>query len=100
VAEHTGTALRLLHADVYRLDTLDEILDLGLDQLVDDRASVLVVEWGERARAALPGDRLEVAIDLGDGEDDRSFRFVAVGSSWAGRVGPLMDAVRPGEGGA
>lgn len=108
VAEHAGRGLRLLHADVYRLDSLDEILDLGLDQLVDDagpsepkwsgsdtriRGSVLVVEWGERAAAALPGERLEVAIEVGEADDDRTFRFEATGPTWAARFAALGDAV-------
>ena len=93
VAEHTGTDLTLLHADVYRLDTMAEVLDLGLGQLVDDGGRVLVVEWGERASAALPGDRLEVAIDLGEEDDDRTFRFTLVGSSWADRCRELAVAI-------
>ena len=52
--------LRLVHVDVYRLDTVQELLDLGLDDLADDDA-VTVVEWGDVvARRARRADRLEV----------------------------------------
>src|SRR5271155_4465977 len=39
---------QLVHADLYRLDTLVEVLDLALPELVDD-AAVGLVEWGEVA---------------------------------------------------
>ncbi len=93
VAEHTGPELTLLHADVYRLDSVAEVLDLGLGQMVDDRLCVLVVEWGERATVALPGDRLEVTIDLGGDDDERRIRVTPVGRSWADRRGALAAAV-------
>ena len=43
--------LRMVHVDVYRLDTVHELLDLGLDDLADDDA-VTVVEWGDVVSAA------------------------------------------------
>ncbi len=42
----------LLHADVYRLDNLGEIVDLGLGQLVED-GGVALVEWGDAAEPVL-----------------------------------------------
>ena len=50
----TGVRM-LLHADVYRLDHLGEIADLGLGQLVED-GGVALVEWGDAAEPVL-GDR-------------------------------------------
>ena len=42
---------QLVHADVYRLDHLAEVADLGLADLVED--GVALVEWGDVARAVL-----------------------------------------------
>ena len=53
VREYDGP-IPLVHVDVYRLDHLQELLDLGLDDLVGDDA-VTVVEWGDRVTALLPG---------------------------------------------
>jgi len=41
----------LVHADVYRLEHLAEVADLGLPQLADD--GVALVEWGDAAVPAL-----------------------------------------------
>jgi tRNA threonylcarbamoyladenosine biosynthesis protein TsaE len=42
-----GEPVRIYHVDLYRLDTEQEVLSLGLDDLIDSRALVLI-EWGER----------------------------------------------------
>ena len=61
VREYEGD-IPLQHLDVYRLDHLQEAIDLGLDELLDGDA-VTVIEWGEAVGALLPPDRLEVAPD-------------------------------------
>jgi tRNA threonylcarbamoyladenosine biosynthesis protein TsaE len=69
--EYAGR-LRLVHVDVYRLDHVQEFLDLGLEDLAAGDA-VTVVEWGEAVAAELPGERLEVRLalpDRGAGDDD------------------------------
>ena len=82
----------LVHVDVYRLDHLQELHDLGFDDLVGGDA-VTVVEWGERVSAALPVDRLRVHLAPGDGDDDRVVSVDASGVSWATRVEALASAV-------
>ncbi len=80
------------HLDVYRLEQLDEVADLGLGELLDD-GGVVLIEWGDAIVAALPGDHLEVSITFGDGDDDRVLRLAAVGESWADRWDELTAAL-------
>ena len=54
----------MLHADVYRLDHLHEIVDLGLAELVEDGA-VALVEWGDAAEPVLGDGSLEVELAAG-----------------------------------
>jgi tRNA threonylcarbamoyladenosine biosynthesis protein TsaE len=82
----------LVHVDVYRLDHLQELHDLGFDDLVGSDA-VTVVEWGDRVSALLPPDRLDVHLELGAGDDERSVVLEAAGVSWAGRRDALVAAV-------
>jgi tRNA threonylcarbamoyladenosine biosynthesis protein TsaE len=51
-----GSPTRVYHVDLYRLDTDREVLGLGLADLLDEEALVLI-EWGERF-AHLFGDGL------------------------------------------
>lgn len=82
----------LVHVDVYRLDHLQELHDLGFDDLVGGDA-VTVVEWGDRVSALLPTDRLEVLLEPGSGDDDRTLSIDAAGVTWAERREVLVAAV-------
>lgn len=85
--------LRLLHADVYRLEHLQEIVDLGIGELVDDDA-VAVIEWGDMAEPVLPADFLEVRITYDD-DEVRRFDLRIVGASWGNRTVALQRALAP-----
>lgn len=59
VNEYRGR-LRLLHVDLYRLESR-EVAGLGLDEALDDAA--VVVEWGERLPVSWWRDALRIAIE-------------------------------------
>ena len=65
--------LPLYHIDLFRLDNLDEIEDLGLDEYLYGKGAC-VVEWAEKALSLLPDEHLLVQMDfLSDTE--RSLKF-------------------------
>ncbi len=84
--------LPLTHIDVYRLDHLQEVFDLGIAEIVDG-GGVTVVEWGDVVTPALPADLLEVRLDHGDADDERRLAFDTVGPSWAPRMAALETAL-------
>ena len=84
--------LPLVHVDVYRLEHLQEVLDLGLMELLDDGA-IALIEWGDVVAPALPANFLEVRFDYGVGDDDREARVRAVGPQWGARLKTLSTAV-------
>ncbi|MGH9059651.1 MAG: tRNA (adenosine(37)-N6)-threonylcarbamoyltransferase complex ATPase subunit type 1 TsaE, partial [Acidimicrobiales bacterium] len=51
----TTVGADLLHADVYRLEHTQEVVDLGLAELLDE-GGVALVEWGDAAAAAFAPD--------------------------------------------
>jgi tRNA threonylcarbamoyladenosine biosynthesis protein TsaE len=81
----------MVHVDVYRLDHLQELHDLGFDDLVGGEA-VTVVEWGDRVSAALPPDRLRVLLEPGEADDDRVVSIEAAGIAWGERRDALVAA--------
>ncbi len=89
----------LVHVDVYRLDHLQELHDLGFDDLVGGEA-VTVVEWGDRVSAALPSDRLRVLLEPGERDDDRVVSVDAAGISWSDRRDALTAALATSDFGA
>lgn len=65
VHEYEGQP-KVYHIDLYRLDRVPELETLGLDDLWDQDAIVLI-EWGEKFAGSLPGERGEIHIRaLGD----------------------------------
>jgi tRNA threonylcarbamoyladenosine biosynthesis protein TsaE len=85
----------LLHADVYRLDHLGEIADLGLGQLVED-GGVALVEWGEAAEPVLGSGALSLRLEV-DPDDDhrRSVAVSGAGPGWVDRWDALATALAP-----
>lgn len=77
--------LDLHHLDVYRLDQVNEALDLGLAELLDDDA-VVVIEWGETIAPVLPHDYLEVRLSHGGASDVREVALAPVGPRWSARM--------------
>lgn len=84
--------LTLNHLDVYRLDQMQELVDLGIGELLDE-GGVSAVEWGEVVVPALPADRLEVRLEPGAGDDERTLTFEVVGPTWAPRKTALYRAL-------
>jgi tRNA threonylcarbamoyladenosine biosynthesis protein TsaE len=58
--------VRLYHVDLYRVSGVDEALGLGMDEFVGDERAVCVIEWAERARTAMPPERLWVRLEFSD----------------------------------
>ncbi len=86
--------LRLHHLDVYRLDHLHEALDLGLEEALDD-GDVAVVEWGEAITGVLGREYLQVQLELGARDDDRTLQVTLHGASWADRFDAMLRALAP-----
>ncbi|HWY49167.1 MAG TPA: tRNA (adenosine(37)-N6)-threonylcarbamoyltransferase complex ATPase subunit type 1 TsaE [Bryobacteraceae bacterium] len=62
-------SLSVYHIDLYRLDREDQVATLGLDEIFD-RNAVVLIEWGERFPRVMPADRIEIRLRA-TGEDSR-----------------------------
>ncbi len=71
VNEYVGSR-SIRHCDLYRLDRIEDMLEIGLDALFRESGTVLI-EWAERALPLLPLPRYEIAASHGDVESHRRF---------------------------
>jgi tRNA threonylcarbamoyladenosine biosynthesis protein TsaE len=56
------------HIDLYRLDRPEQVATLGLDEIFE-RQAVVLVEWGERFPELMPEERVEIRLRaVGDNE--------------------------------
>ena len=94
VREYEGGRLALHHLDVYRLDQLREGAELGVGEMLDEDA-VMLVEWGDAVLPALGDQYLEIRITFGDGDDDRILDLAPRGRSWSARGDRLAATVAP-----
>jgi tRNA threonylcarbamoyladenosine biosynthesis protein TsaE len=98
IREYTGR-LVVAHVDVYRLERVQDVVDLGLEEIGDGEA-LLLVEWGDAVQDLLPADRLQVAITTLDptGSDDaRRIELTSQGPSWDSRWNQILALASPKE---
>ena len=89
----------LIHADVYRTGSLDEVIDLALAELVEEDA-VALVEWGELAAPALGDSALEITLVAPDplgAPEQRVLTLVGRGR-WADRSDAVAACAKRAEG--
>lgn len=65
--ENSSGIETLHHCDVYRVESLDEVVDLALGELVED-AAVALVEWGELAASVFGRDVMTIDFQVDDNE--------------------------------
>ena len=70
-----GEPVSVYHADLYRLDTFEQARRLGLEELFD-RPALLLIEWGERFPELIPEEHFEIRISHA-GDDKRSIVYQA-----------------------
>ncbi len=81
VREYRSGFLPVVHADVYRLASMNEFDDL--DVLEMSKEGVLVIEWGEAVESALPPDHLRIEFEVEE-DGTRILKFVGAGT-WESR---------------
>jgi len=81
---------RLFHVDLYRIEDVEELDELGLWDYAEQ--GVLVVEWPERGADILPGEGLVIELRYGDRERERRFHFVPRGERGRALVAALAGA--------
>ncbi|HYV60083.1 MAG TPA: tRNA (adenosine(37)-N6)-threonylcarbamoyltransferase complex ATPase subunit type 1 TsaE [Acidimicrobiia bacterium] len=87
VREYEGR-VPVVHVDVYRIDTFQELYDLGFEEVVREDA-VTLVEWGDVIDGMLPSDRLDVRLVAGAEDDERVIEIEGRGRTWRARAAEL-----------
>lgn len=50
----------LHHLDLYRVNSVQEIKDLGIEEALENEKNIILVEWAERLRELLPKERIDI----------------------------------------
>ena len=68
----------IYHLDAYRIGDEDEMLELGIEEMLDADA-ITIVEWADRFPRLLPQQTLRVHLEMGDLPTSRHARLQADG---------------------
>lgn len=81
----------IVHLDIYRLDSYQEVLDLGFEELVGPN-SIVLVEWGEAVSPLLPRRSLDIVFtrseDL-EATEERNILFRPGSPDWLGKLAAM-----------
>ena len=88
--------LPLYHIDLYRLDSIEEVNELGLDDYLYGNG-VCVVEWAEKAWAVLPRENLTVEMSFFS-DTSRSITLKPNGKRYVEMISQLSITQRAKEG--
>jgi tRNA threonylcarbamoyladenosine biosynthesis protein TsaE len=95
IVHHYAGRYPLVHVDVYRLRSFQEVLDLGFDELLDPEA-ILVVEWGEAVAPLLPRRHLDIDIRrAGTDDSERVLQFRPHGDDWIRKLQSMRAMAEP-----
>jgi tRNA threonylcarbamoyladenosine biosynthesis protein TsaE len=70
VHEYSAPRSRVFHLDLYRLERPDELTNIGWFDLLGS-ASLVLVEWPERAAGLLPSDHVPIDLEHVPGDPER-----------------------------
>jgi tRNA threonylcarbamoyladenosine biosynthesis protein TsaE len=85
VNRYDAGPVELVHLDCYRLGeapsvAMREATTIGIEDLLADKTTILVIEWAELLADLLPDDHLAVILEpLAEDEQARRLRFTAHG---------------------
>ena len=71
VHEYAGRKVRLIHLDLYRLESEQEVNGLGLWEMADAPDALVMVEWGDKFQNVMERADAEVAMSAGENETER-----------------------------
>lgn len=64
----------LYHVDLYRIERLEDIRGLGLEEILADPRNIVAIEWAERIKGILPKKRIDIRFKYID-ENTREIHF-------------------------
>ncbi|MDD3036236.1 MAG: tRNA (adenosine(37)-N6)-threonylcarbamoyltransferase complex ATPase subunit type 1 TsaE [Candidatus Saccharimonadaceae bacterium] len=69
------------HYDVYRLEEVDELYDLGFDEYFYGDG-VSIIEWADKIEKFIPEERIEIQLEKTDNPDERILHISGNGNRY------------------
>ncbi len=89
IQTYDGPECEIVHADLYRLGSVDEIEELGLLEAFQN--AITLIEWPDRLGAYSPDDALSLEFATQTGDNARLITIRATQNAWAERLKRIAD---------
>lgn len=86
---YDGTNCEIWHADLYRLTSPDEVVELGLTDAFTD--AICLVEWPDRLAELAPESALSMRFSMTATEGERTLELAAESELWPQRLKEILD---------
>jgi len=99
-----GIELKLIHCDLYRIDSVKDISDIGIEEYLHDSKSIVLIEWGSFIKEKTLKEYLEIKFEyfLEDNHLEENFNsvnqkrkitFSASGAYWTNKIKIMKNSV-------
>lgn len=65
---------RLYHLDLYRIENEKDIESLGIEEILNSKENIVVIEWAEKLKSFLPKKRIDIEF-VNEEENVRKIMF-------------------------
>ena len=62
VSEYDGKKGKLIHVDAYRLQGIEDFLNIGGEDILGDPRAIILIEWGDKLESILPPDAMGISF--------------------------------------
>jgi tRNA threonylcarbamoyladenosine biosynthesis protein TsaE len=63
VSEYDGQKGKLIHVDAYRLEGIDDFLNIGGEDILATPKAIILIEWGDKLESILPPDAIRISFE-------------------------------------
>ena len=70
-----GVIKQLCHVDAYRLNSSQDLIDIGIKDYLSKKTAVTVIEWANQVKNILPKNKILVKIKFGKKQNQRIFEI-------------------------
>lgn len=86
---------KFVHADLYRLDSIDEVLNIGLQDYIYDKNALVFIEWGDRIMDYFKTPYIEIGFEyLLSDEQARKIVFKSSSRYWDNKIEIFKDNLK------
>ena len=86
---------KFVHADLYRLDSIDEVLNIGLQDYIYDKNALVFIEWGDRILDYFKTPYIEIGFEyLLSDEQARKLVFKSSSRYWDNKIEIFKDNLK------